>query len=661
MRNQDKEIQECRDEIQRLQWRLNKVSSRVEALAGDAMRIQSERVVRQAECQQATMPKPQPKASSKYADLENKIGKNLFPILASLLILLGVGVFIASIYEHIPEFVKAVAIYAFGFALLGGGLLIYRRQENKFWLGVASCGLAELLVSIISSHSYFEILPLPAVFILILFWIAGSMYLTKFNPVVFKTIGYIGFHISIVLGLSLLAENEPLMFATLLAAYVALSVFFMMTNKEQKRMNSVMAIVGVAGLAYFIDMPAFLPASMSWLCGAVITVIAVGLHGIYLVWAKLSQKLYALLASMTMLTMTMFLTEYDLSYTMPILLTGLLMMWAVNENIEKDKTTSLVLTIVSAFLMLVTPEAGGDFDVWAVQGWYPAFIIAGYLLFWKAKGRGVAWVTIAAAAEFVIFAMDQNLCTHMIATAVPAAAVAAHMTGVVKKDEYLQTAWYALLFLLFHAFREDAAEMVLRAYDDWTYVYICDALFFAALAVIHTAYMHITFTDKEFFSKLTPIRVILLFLQAYIFVNCMALIDSALWPAVLLSIMASLVIISYSLWHTYKTRGENSKLLLWQFIKFSLYCWQVLAVLDSPGVIINISLLVIAIVAISIGFHLQAKAVRVYGLTLSLLDVVSLVLLNVDRSNPIRFSIGIVLCGGLCFAISFFYSRFPKK
>lgn len=661
MKNREREIQECRQEIQRLQWQLNKVSARVEALAGEPARQQNSQVEMPAAYQQTAMPKPQPKVGSKYADLESTIGKNLFPILASLLVLLGVGVFIASIYEHIPEFIKVIAIYAFGFALLGGGLLIYRRQENKFWLGIASCGLAELLVSIISSHSYFGILPLPAAFILILFWIAGSMYLTKFNPVVFKTIGYIGFHISIVLGLSLLAENELLMFATLLAAYVALSVFFMMTNNEQKRMNSIMAIISMAGLAYFIDMPIFLPVSMSWLCGAVITTIVIGLHGVYLVWAKLSPKYYALFASMTMLTLTMFLTEYDLTYTIPILLTALLLMWVLIENMEKDKVTSLVFTILSAFLILVTPEAGGDFDVWTVQGWYPAFIIAGYLLFWKTKGRGVAWVTLAAAAEFGIFAIDQDLGTHIIAVVIPAAAVVAHMTGAVNKDEYLQTTWYALLFLLFHTFREDAKEMVIRAYDDWTYIQICNAVFFAALAVIHLVYSNATLTDKEFFSKLTPVRIFLLLLQAYIFINCMSLIDSTMWPAVLLSIMTSLMIISYSLWHTYKTRGDNRKLLLWQFIKFSLYCWQVLAVLGSPGVLVNISLLVIAIVAIFIGFRLEAKIVRVYGLALSLLDVVSLVLLNVDHSNPIHLSAGIVLCGALCFAISFFYSRFPKK
>lgn len=93
---------------------------------------------------------------------EGEIGRNLFAILASLLILIGVGIFIATIYKSIPLAVKVIVIYAFGIALLGVGLLLYRRNKNYFWLGIASCGLAELLICIIESYSYFAVLTLPA-------------------------------------------------------------------------------------------------------------------------------------------------------------------------------------------------------------------------------------------------------------------------------------------------------------------------------------------------------------------------------------------------------------------------------------------------------------------------------------------------------------------
>jgi xanthine/uracil permease len=122
-----------------------------------------------------------------------------------------------------------------------------------------------------------------------------------------------------------------------------------------------------------------------------------------------------------------------------------------------------------------------------------------------------------------------------------------------------------------------------------------------------------------------------------------------------------MLILSHSLWYTFKIRGSNRNLMVWQFVKFSLYCWLVLSLLDSPGILVNIALLVIAIGAIGVGFRLGHKSVRVYGLVLSLLDVVSLVLLNIDYSNSLQLAGGIILCGGLCFVISFIYSKISKR
>ena len=91
-----------------------------------------------------------------------------------------------------------------------------------------------------------------------------------------------------------------------------------------------------------------------------------------------------------------------------------------------------------------------------------------------------------------------------------------------------------------------------------------------------------------------------------------------------------------------------------------MYFWAVLAILDSPNILIHISLLLVAIFAVAVGFRLGHKAVRVYGLALSLLDVVSLVLFNIDYGNSLQLAGGIVLCGALCFVISFIYSRLSK-
>jgi xanthine/uracil permease len=85
-----------------------------------------------------------------------------------------------------------------------------------------------------------------------------------------------------------------------------------------------------------------------------------------------------------------------------------------------------------------------------------------------------------------------------------------------------------------------------------------------------------------------------------------------------------------------------------------------MAALDCASILLNITMLAIAIFAILIGFKMKQKPVRLFGLTLSLVDVASLVLFNIDYSNSIQFAGGIILCGVLCFAISFIYSKISK-
>ena len=654
MENREQEIRVCRGEVAALKARLQILESRLDALEGKPAEVVAPQPV-QIPPQQVQVEKTPPQQN-----LESAVGRNLFAVLASVLVLIGVGVFISTIYEQIPEVVKIAAIYMFGFVLLGVGLVIYRKNDNKFWLGVASCGLAELLVSIITSHSYFGILPLIPTFALVLVWILSSFWLTRFHPTVFKTIGFVGFLISISLGLNLVAWNEIGIYVTLLGAYVVLSIFFMVTNRDYVNLNTAMACFSAAGLLMFWDFGIRLPEELWRVPGVVFMVILGVFHGVYVWKAKLNKNAYPMYSILTVALAVILLAGYRSWETVPVIGVMVILLWAVQHWWDCDRNMRIFYTaLAGAYLAFAaTYQISHVPQMW----WFMGFAAAAYGLYWLTKQRDIAWLGWLCYLMFYLRGWEADWVIWVLFLGAGVMFLLSDSRWL-RRDRALQTAWYVTLFAVAQTLEATILLQCVTEMPDvpgWTLYQTGDAIFYTLMAAANVWYLHRTMADREKLLRITPTSLVVMAMQVYAFLECMTAVGSELWYVTALGILGSMMILSYSLWYSFKTRGTASKLTVWQFVKFTLYAWAVLVILDSPNILTHISLLLVAILAVAVGFKLGHKAVRVYGLALSLVDVVSLVLFNIDYGNSLQLAGGIVLCGILCFVISFIYSRLSK-
>ena len=117
MEDRQLELQACRRELEELKGRVRTLSARLDRLEGKPARDPNPAPVPAAAATTTPVPKTapvreknQPVAEKEQPNLEGLVGRNLFAVLASILVLLGVGVFISTIYEHIPEIVKIGAM-----------------------------------------------------------------------------------------------------------------------------------------------------------------------------------------------------------------------------------------------------------------------------------------------------------------------------------------------------------------------------------------------------------------------------------------------------------------------------------------------------------------------------------------------------------------------
>lgn len=609
----------------------------------------------------AYTPPVQSKVPTPNKNIEGVIGRNLFAILASLLILVGISIFISSIYEYIPTAVKVLAIYAFGFAMLGVGAGLYSRNKNNFWLGVASCGLAELLICVIASYSYFDALNLSGVFILILIWIFSSLWLTKIHPVVFKIIGYMGFSISMWFGFSHLLGRDTGLFFGLLIFYTVLSGYFMLSNRQCVKTNTVIAFMNVVQLSMFVGITYFLPEGLTWLGIVIALTILSAYHIIYILGSKLVKNAYPFFAIVSSLVLSLFAIEQEMVLSVPILMLPLFVQWYICLKMDVKPELRVTHAVFSGFYLWVVSIIASicNVEIWY---WYCVAVAAAYLLYYLTSKLDMAWLGFGCFI-FLRFLVSDTMGIGVVACFLTSLLFFVLTNSkLLHRDNILQTAWYIMVLITFNGLYLQLLSAVPDSYEElYQLDDVFDGLYGLGHAVLNTIYLHLCLSRRPDKTKLSLKSILVMVIQGIILLGCTGLAASKNWIAAAMGIVSSLMIICYSLGYVYRTKAQNKDLLIWQFIKFSLYFFVVPNMMQCPNILIHIFLLVIAIVAIITGFRLDCKVVRTYGLILSLVDVGTLIFFNIDLSDSLQFSLGVVLCGLLCFAISFIYSKIAKS
>jgi hypothetical protein len=661
MEDRQREILTCRRELDELKDRVRKLSVRLDRLEGKAeVPAVSVRQKKEPDHQEnRPIPVRKQDDPAERTNLESLVGRNLFAVLASVLVLLGVGVFISTIYEQIPEVVKIGAIYLFGFVMLGSGLVIYRKNGNKFWLGVASCGLAELLVSIITSHSYFHVLSLPWTFVLVLVWILGSFWLTRFQPTVFKIIGYCGLIISMLLGLSLVGRKDTLTYMVLAGAYLLLASFFMVTHREKVKLNTALALCSTLALGMFLQMERYLQEHLDWLPAVWVLGALIIFHTIYLAVAKLHPKAYPFFAGLSLWVGSIFVSPVPMTVFVPVVLGLILVLcYLVQKSSRESVGRICFLAMVGLYLFNLCTTLGVTQD--QLRYWFPvAALLAVGLYRWTGQWDG-GWLSLILCGVFCVFPNS----THDSVPwgfAVTAAYFTLYSSPLVRKDKNIRIAWYLLTAMAsWHLVNWIRYRICATGAAYGPVTELCFGVYFAVMALVNTVYLHLRLRDREKILRVDMYSVLVMVPQALFMFGCLSYVGSDVWYISGLGVAGSLLTLAYSLHYSLKTRGTDRRLTVWQFVKFTLYCWYVLVALSSPDILVNITLLLIAVAAVALGFRLGHKAVRIYGLVLSLVDVVSLVLFRIDFSDSLQLAGGIVLCGVLCFVISFIYSRISR-
>ena len=96
-------------------------------------------------------------------------------------------------------------------------------------------------------------------------------------------------------------------------------------------------------------------------------------------------------------------------------------------------------------------------------------------------------------------------------------------------------------------------------------------------------------------------------------------------------------------------------------LKFTVLIMVILTSYDAANYVLSISAFILAIAFIVLGFVMDIKSLRIYGLVVSMLCVVKLVMIDITYDNTMGHALSFFISGVLCFVISAVYSLAEKK
>ena len=684
----DDELQQCKEKLAQMESDIKELSDRIrrmeDTMAKESIpeQMDKKQPIKSWYMRQRTTIKdskhtmPQHKANN----LEGRVGRNLFAVLASLLILIGVGIFVASIYEAIPVVVKVGVIYLFGLGLIGGSLVIYKTRKNKFWLGVTSCGAGELLVSIIASYVHFQIISLITTYFLILVWIFAVLILTKVHTPLFKIISYLGFIVSMIFGMATLTAKDGVMFIALFISYVGISLFFVLSHRGMHAINLGMLYCSTIFLLMFHSETFYFSYGAAPIDLSVfVVIIAIVFHAIHLFCLKKWKVSYSLYSCLTFILVWSAMGDIRSDMFHCIMVVVSMILWILNlHKYGANKVNAIFSAFNIVAMFIINLICIGSPDIQAVNtGLILIVPIVFFVAFYNKTNDHCS--IIAAIIYFIFFMVAENE-AHSVTCSIVAFLLFLVTKRKNRGGQVYKNIWYALFAFCFVYVFDFIADAIFDAnigIPDYPSMLIKKTLSSVLICILTG--MNLYRLYKEEVSQygyrpsfnLIALHVfngILLFSGMDILMSNLDYdVPSAaqVWMVnkgiiLFLLIASTMALLAFSIIHSIKTHWSNQILTMFHCVKFTIYFWMLSSIFTADTIIISILLLILAIASIIVGFALGSRAARIYGLALSLVCSVGLVFSSMSFNSSLKIAGGIIMCGALCFVISFIYSRAEK-
>lgn len=609
--------------------------------------------------------------STKDRNYEKLFGKGFMGVFAAILIFISFCIFATLILPMLNDNLKVILMYEVSAAITAAGMIIHQRKpENKFYLVLLSVGTGALYISLLLSSVYFKIIDNIVLYILIIVWACFIRYLTKYKNVLFSIIGYLGIFISTILGTILCVSTQDItMLFALTLFYIICQFIFsnahpsVASSIKLTRFINYKTIQGsyTYGLAMHINKIlnsfvlclgyAFIDKSIMSMIGLLILIV----HLIIDYLSALSEDvntdiecfLFNIISSIDLLLVVSLFYNTHTVDTVMMCLVAYLLSAAMLASIEiKRVYTSVVIKITCFVLMnvmcLITSVLRLHFYI---IGTVVLFAIYGKIS--KSKSyQLMSCASMLLTSLFVYSTSYINYTEHMIFLIVACVV----LLFVLHDNEFVSVRSFGYISMLitisvfFSYFIGEYNSVVLSNVES-------GLLVFYIVAVFHLAIMY---------SKLLGTDD---YINKVLYVVNASLMASGCFMIQFESLRIVTIIITLLLFilNTKNVMEQNQKYGYYVDSKLTVLMLSILIAYALQGFVISICLLVFAIASISIGFYKRIDSFRFYGLILSFIGVLKLLIFDIQYDSLFKGALGLFIGGVLCLVICFIYYKVDNQ
>lgn len=594
---------------------------------------------------------------------ERFIGKNTMAVGASILIFIALAMFATVIVPVLTDEIKMVAMFLFSFGLIGVGEKF--TNKNKGFIALTACGVGSLLISAIISYSYFGFYNFIVLYILLLLWDIFVSYLGIKRSLIFSAIGQIGVLVSMFLTIDFLGFGFNLTFMMIL--FVLAELPFVISSFVKKQyyghfiiwcgsiiITSIITLYGL--IIYKLANIQYYPMGIDWIgfTLAIALVIYTGLIGGRFIKTN-TEKTFAIVQ----LLITTFVVNHVL-----------LAQINCNESGFNLMKEAWIISVVFDLIAIALFEKYlKDYDDKTMGILFQTFCVVSILgtIIYKSSIEGFVLIPIIAAGLLYFGRKLQHIHFRIFA-----GILALYPVVNFYRDSWLriicELACYGLL--LADTVLENKKNKAVK-YNTVVYavgylvlvdfIYVIDSNLFLDIDLRNLIILGISLViqlvglNKKWTTIEEEDNVVFFVINALLMIGAIAALcvaDGAIYTTLL-----SLVLLGLFGVNTANLVRINSGFGVYIVIKYTVAAMIILGVCSAPGFVFSITYLLIAIASIIIGFKKENKPIRIYGLLLSMFSIVKLILWDISyNSLPIR-ALGFLVCGMLCFAISFIYHK----
>ena len=624
--------------------------------------------------QKTARPKKEKKSTEQF------IGKVAMGIGASVLIFIAMVMFATLIIPMFNDTMKMISMYLLSIILIVLGEVVYKKSKTGYTI-LSACGVGALFISLVATCVYFHAIGQLFLYLLLLLWVFGvAFHMARNRNMMFAWVGQIGIFIATALsGYAEVYESDFYLMVGFVL--IAEAIFFITFHKNSFKISMLNSCSLVASLLLLDTIAysktwSFFSSSPTISIGPVLAIVLAGSAVIIGTTAylykrsetegqKLGTRIYSIVTSFMFVLLVGSLNNlvsFSDDWLTLIGIVGMVIAIAVSERFGGENGIIATRTVHIALLSLVIFVL--NYDIASIT-FLILMIGAGvfglmrrekyYYFLPPVFGLFATWVIYAETRSFwnilstEIYDTGMQILDAPLRIAVVIISIMfliAHMILVrVKEGPYTP---YEIVSYLVLVFTIPQCVSVIGAFSgfDESVVILC-------LLVIMQIFVKV-------FKWMEDTRVPYYIVNACLMFGSLILCEKDFVEVGyrLVVILAAAAVFSLNLRELFSVSKAAGAYVAF---KYSILLLVILNSFDASSQVLSIVLLLVAAASIAVGFKINNKSLRLYGLVVSIISVAKLILVDITYDNSLMRACSFLICGLICFAISIVYNRMEKK